>query len=70
MDDVLRVQVPNSKANVYEDLPDYVVLEGPTKHILLHNELIQVAVGTVLKYDIDLLVLYERVIITNNVRRI
>lgn len=64
------MQVANSEANVYEYFPDYILVKRFAKGVLFGNEPIKVTVRTELKDDIDLLILDEGVVITNNVGRV
>lgn len=75
MYDVASVKILYAKANVDEDFPNQVVDEGlhhgaSPLRLLLFNEGIQIADRTVFQDDVDFLIGYERVYISDYVGRV
>ena len=68
MNDVFRMQVLQTKANVDEYFPDEILNEWFASLFLLCDHWVQISEGTVLNHDVDFLIVYKRVKVSYYIR--
>ena len=70
MDYTILVQVADAQADVYENLPNNILIKCFPNMVLFLYKSVKIPIRAKLQYDIDFLIFYKTVIIADHVWRV